>query len=254
MKREVLLGGSLQVGSTVAVVTLLAMLFNIDLNQALFLGFLVALSSTAIVLKALQDRSEIDTPHGRTILAILIFQDIVIVLMMLAVPMLANPSDTNVGEIALLLGKGLSVVTVVLIGARYLVPRLLSAVVYTRSRELFLLTVVVLCFATAWLTSQVGLSLALGAFLAGLVISESEYSHHAFSIIIPFRDTFTSLFFVSVGMLLNPELLLTHPLPILGGTVAVFVLKFPDNFYGINNSWALNTCRFAEWFGVESDR
>lgn len=226
VKRAVLLGGALQVGITIALITVAATFFEVSLNQALFLGFLVALSSTAIVLKALQDRSEIDTPQGRTILAILIFQDIIIVLMMLAVPILANPSEADPVEIGLLLGKGTGVVTLVLLGARYVVPKLLNAVVYTRSRELFLLTVVLLCFATAWLTSQVGLSLALGAFLAGLVISESEYSHQAFSIIIPFRDTFTSLFFVSVGMLLNPELLLSHPLPIIGGTLAVFFLKF----------------------------
>lgn len=225
IKRSVLLGGAFQVALTVGATAAISLALNFTLNEAIFLGFLVSLSSTAIVLKALQDRAEIDSPYGRTTLAILIFQDIIIVVMMLATPMLSATSQTSFADVAWILGKGVGVVTFVLLAARYLVPGLLNAVVRTRSRELFLLTIAVLCFTTAWLTSQAGLSLALGAFLAGLIISESEYSHQAMGNILPFRDIFTSLFFVSVGMLLDSVLFIDNLLLILGLTVGIILLK-----------------------------
>ena len=225
IKRSVLLGGAFQVVLTISATAAISYALNFTLNEAIFLGFLVSLSSTAIVLKALQDRAEIDSPYGRTTLAILIFQDIVIVVMMLATPMLSATSETSVLDVALILGKGVGVVLFVLLAARYLVPGLLNAVVGTRSRELFLLTIAVLCFTTAWLTSQAGLSLALGAFLAGLIISESEYSHQAMGNILPFRDIFTSLFFVSVGMLLDSVLFIENLFLILAITTGVIILK-----------------------------
>lgn len=226
IRRYVLLGGALQVVLTTLLTMGISAAFGLSLNTSIFLGFVVSLSSTAIVLKALQDRSEIVAPHGRTILAILIFQDIVIVMMMLVTPMLSEGSSSSLVDLGLTLGKGAAVVIVVLGLARYVVPRLLTAVAATHSRELFILTIVVICFTTAWVTSQFGLSLALGAFLAGLVISESEYSHQAFSNILPFRDIFTSLFFVSVGMLLDSSLFLDRFLPIIGITAGVIALKF----------------------------
>lgn len=226
IKRAVLMGGALQVVLTIGITALLSVTFGFTTNEAIFLGFLVSLSSTAIVLKALQDRSEIDSPYGRTTLAILIFQDIVIVVMMLATPMLSTSSDTSALDFLMTLGKGVGVVMLVLLAARYVVPSLLNAVAGTRSRELFLLTIAVMCFTTAWLTSQAGLSLALGAFLAGLIISESEYSHQALGNILPFRDIFTSLFFVSVGMLLDSALFLDNLFLILGLTAGVILLKF----------------------------
>ena len=222
IKRAVLLGGALQVGMTILVTYIIVRQLGLIVGQALFLGFLVALSSTAIVLKLLQERGEIDSPHGRTALAVLIFQDIIVVPMMLFTPLLAG-AEGNVGrELLILLAKGVGVIIFVLVSAEWIVPRALFYIARTRSRELFLLSVVFIGAAVAWLTSEIGLSLALGAFLAGLTISESEYSHQAFGNILPFRDIFTSFFFVSIGMLLDVEFLLQQPLLI--GLISLVVL------------------------------
>ena len=140
---------------------------------------------------------------GKTTLAILIFQDIIIVPMILFIPILAGETALTGQSILLALLKGAGVIVLVLLGARFVVPRILYQIAKTQNRELFLLTIIVTGFATAWLTYSIGLSLALGAFIAGLIISESEYSEQAFGDIIPFRDLFTSFFFVSVGMLLD---------------------------------------------------
>ncbi len=219
VKKAVMVAGSLQVFVTLLIVYFIEVGLGADRGTAIFLGFLMALSSTAIVLKLLQERAEIDTPHGRTTLAILIFQDIIVVPMMLITPMLAGGTGDLGESLMLLAAKGLGVVVLVFLCARYVVPVLLFQVARTRSRELFLLTIVIICLATAWLTSSIGLSFALGAFLAGLIISESEYSHHALSNILPFRDIFTSLFFVSIGMLFDIKFLLAQP-----GTVFLIAL------------------------------
>jgi monovalent cation:H+ antiporter-2, CPA2 family len=225
IKRTVLLGGATQVGVTILLVALLLMSFNFTAPEAFFVGFLFALSSTAIVLKLLQDKGEINSPHGKVVLGILIFQDIIVVPMMLVAPLMAGDSDNIVLELLLMLLKGAFVIVFVLISARYLVPKLLFLVAQTKSKELFILSIVVICFAVAWLTQSLGLSLALGAFMAGLIISESEYSHQATSNILPFREIFTSFFFVSIGMLLDFSFLIEHLLIILLFTVCTFILK-----------------------------
>ena len=211
VRRTVLMGGSLQVFITILATFVVAELLGRPFGESIFLGFLISLSSTAIVLKLLQERGEIDSPQGRTSLAILIFQDVIVVPMVLLAPLLSGGAE-NVGQSLLyLLVKGVVVIALVIASAHYLVPRLLYQIARTRSRELFLLSIVVMCFAVAWLTSSIGLSLALGAFLAGLIISESEYSHQALSNILPFRDVFLSFFFISIGMLLDLDFLLSHP-------------------------------------------
>ncbi len=225
IRKAVLLGGSLQVAFTTAGVYAGARALDLPSNEALFFGFLFSLSSTAIVLRLLQQRGEIDSPHGRTSLGILVFQDIVIVPMMLLTPLLAGEVG-NINEFLLTsAAKAVGVIVIVIAGAKWLVPRLLRQSARTRSRELFLLTIVTLCLGVAWLTSSAGLSLALGAFMAGLVISESEYSHYALGNILPFRDVFTSFFFVSIGMLFNTELFLRQPGMIILLALAVLTLK-----------------------------
>lgn len=203
IRRVLLVGGSLQVLLTILFFCLADFSTGVAFNRALFMGFLFSLSSTAIVLRLLQERAEIDTPHGKTILGILIYQDLIIVPMILLVPILAGAGGNLASSLALLLVKGAAVLLVVLGSARWLVPRLLFQVTRTRNREIFLLTVVVIGLAVAALTQALGLSIALGAFFAGLIISESEYSDEALAHILPFRDLFISFFFVSVGMLLN---------------------------------------------------
>jgi CPA2 family monovalent cation:H+ antiporter-2 len=225
IKQSVLMGGSLQVGLTLLSAFALARHFGQATNESLFIGCLAAVSSTAIVMKLLQERDETRTPHGGTALAILIFQDIAIVPMMLITPILAgHPGDIS-RALVLLLAKGVVMIGVVFVGAKYVVPLILSQVLQTRSREVFLLSVLAICLAVVWLTSRFGVSLALGAFLAGLIVSESESSHDALGHISPFRDVFTSFFFVSVGMLLDFHVLFQKPLLIAGLTIGVLVAK-----------------------------
>lgn len=225
IRNTVLIGGLLQVGGTIGLVTLVTYFLGLTIQSAIFMGFLLSLSSTAIVLKMLQEKGELTAPHGRVSVAILIFQDIVVVLMMLLTPILAGQTE-NPGMTLLWLGvKVIGVVVAVILLARYLVPTLFKWVVRAKSRELFILTTVGICFATAWLTSSVGLSLALGAFFAGLIISESEYSHQATANILPFREIFVSFFFVSVGMLLDFSFFVQHISFILAATFGVIALK-----------------------------
>jgi monovalent cation:H+ antiporter-2, CPA2 family len=182
MKRLVLIGGGLQVGLTIAATAIVAVLFGREINQAIFFGFLVALSSTAIVLKSFVDRNEVDSPHGRAGVGILLFQDISIVLMMLAVPVLGGQEALTPGGIALKLGGSLLALIVIVLAAALFIPQILKQVGRLRSPEIFLLTVVFLFLGVSWVTSQFGLSLALGAFIAGMVLSESDYSHQVSAI------------------------------------------------------------------------
>jgi len=230
LKRQVLIGGSLQVSLTIIATAIIFIFgFGLPANRAIFIGFLMALSSTAIVLRLYQERAEIDSAHGETILAILIFQDVIIVLLMLLTPFLAGAGGQGLAmgkSLLILLGKAAVILGVVLLAARYLVPHALYLVARTRSREMFLLTIIAICLLTTWFTSLAGLSLGLGAFLAGLVISESEYGTAALGNMTPFRDIFMSFFFVSIGMLLDVRIVLTHPATVGLLTTGIILLKF----------------------------
>ncbi len=225
IQRTVFIGGTIQVGFTILVTYFGATMFGFSWGEAVFLGFLFSLSSTAIVLKLLQESGEINNPHGKISLAILIFQDIIVVPMMLFTPLIAGNGGNVVQALLLLFLKAALVIVIVLFSARYVVPRLLHEVARTRSKELFILTIIVICFAVAWGTSSIGLSLALGAFMAGLIVSESEYSHQATGIVIPFREIFTSFFFVSIGMLLDVRFFVQNILIIIGLTLIVMLVK-----------------------------
>jgi len=225
IKNTVLIGGTLQVGGTILLTYLFARLAGLPANQAVFMGFLLSLSSTAIVLKMLQEQGKMSSPQGRLSLGILIFQDIIVVPMILFTPMLAGNGGDILSTTLIMLGKFILVLGLLFLLARFVVPKILERVVKTRSRELFILTIVVLCFATAWLTSSVGLSLALGAFFAGLVISESDYSHQATANILPFREIFISFFFVSIGMLLDIAHFIEYFWLLIGLTLGVVILK-----------------------------
>lgn len=225
IKNTVFWGGLIQVLGTIGITFGVATWMGLSLQQSVFLGFLFALSSTAIVLKMLQEQGEITTPHGRVAVAILIFQDLIVVPMMLLTPLLGGQAEDPIQELLIMTIKVIGVVAVILLLARYVVPKILTAVVKTKSRELFILTVVVLCFSTAWLTSTAGLSLALGAFFAGLIISESDYSHQATANILPFREIFISFFFVSVGMLLDLEFFMGHLFSIHAIAIGVVLAK-----------------------------
>jgi CPA2 family monovalent cation:H+ antiporter-2 len=208
--RVLVVGGGLQVALTTAAVAGIAHLAGVPAARGVFYGFLAALSSTAIVLKGLAERGETDAPHGRLVVGVLLFQDLCVVPMMLLVPMLGG-GEGGPAAVARALLTAAAVVLVTLALARVIVPRALHLVAATRARDVFILALVVLCGGIAWLTSLVGLSLALGAFLAGLALADSEYGHQAFADVLPLREIFTSLFFVSMGMLLDPHVLADAP-------------------------------------------
>ncbi len=224
-RRTALVGGTLQVLLTLFAAATAARFFDQPPGEAILIGFLTALSSTAIVMKLLQDRAEIDTPHGMSTLGILIFQDLIVVPMMLILPLLGGVIQDSPESILRLVAEEIGVILLIVVAAKWLVPWALLRVTQTRSRELFLLAIVMIGLAVAWLTQTAGLSLALGAFMAGLVISESEYSHQALGNILPFRDVFTGFFFVSIGMLLDLRFLAANPVDIAWMTSGVIVVK-----------------------------
>ena len=225
-RRILMVSAPIQVGGTLLLAVLGGLAAGLTYQQGIFWGFLLSLSSTAIVLKSLAERGESDSLHGHATVAILIFQDLAMVPMMLVTPILATQDSSAAGSVIITLLKALGVVALIVTAAWYLVPRLLQHIVRSRSRELFLLTIIVLCLGIAWLTSLGGLSLALGAFIAGLVIAESEYSHQALAEVLPFRDSFNSLFFVSIGVLMDWRIILEYPLVVLGLLAAIIVGKF----------------------------
>ena len=226
MRRIMFVAAPIQIGGVLVIAVLGAMLIGLPWREGLFWGFLFALSSTAIVLKSLTERGESNSVHGRATIGILICQDLAVVPMMLMMPILFGKSEGGGLAILLTLAESVLVVLLVIGGSWYLIPKLLGYIVRSRSRELFLLTIIISCTGIAWLTSLGGLSLAIGAFIAGLVISESEYSHQAIAEVLPFRDSFTSLFFVSIGMLMDWRVLLTHPGPVFGLLMAVLLVSF----------------------------
>lgn len=226
VKRLFFAGGPLQVGVTALAVTGLSLSLGVNAQQAILFGLVASLSSTAIILRLLQERSELSSPHGKGTMAILIFQDIAFVPMMLVVPFLAGVDADNVWrEVGILVLKVALIWLAIGLAAPRLVPRLLTRIARTRSNELFLLSIGVLCFFVAWLTSLAGLSLALGAFLAGLILSDSEHSHRALENVLPFRDVFSSFFFVSMGMLLDAGYVTAHLPAVLGMTFLIMVIK-----------------------------
>ncbi len=219
---QVALGGILQLGLTFIATFGVALLVGRTVEEGVLLGFIVGLSSTAIALRGLAERRELDAPHGRFIVGTLILQDLAVVPMVLIVPLLAPGAEGGAfGDILLALGKAALFVVLTLGGARLLVPPILKWVDASRSRDVFLLAVLGLCIGTAFLTSLFGLSLALGAFLGGMLIAESPYGHRALSDVLPLRDLFVSLFFVSLGMLFEPLVLLQQPV-----TVGLLLLAF----------------------------
>ena len=185
---------------------------------------LVALSSTAIVIRMLADRNELDAPHGRAAIGILIFQDLIVVPMVLITPFLGGTGGET-KDLLIVLAKAGLFIGLAVAAARWVVPRFLHVIAATRKREIFVLTIVLLCFGMAVASAQAGLSMALGAFIAGLILSESEYRHQALGEVLPLREVFNSLFFVSIGMLLDPRTVLAQPALILGALVGVLALK-----------------------------
>jgi CPA2 family monovalent cation:H+ antiporter-2 len=223
MQRRVLWAGGAQVLATILLSLLVLMISGLTAPEALFVGFILALSSTAIVLKVYADRMESDTVHGRVSFGILLFQDMAAIPMMLLIPSLHEWETASVPGVFYTLAKaGIGVVGLLLL-ARFLIPRLLKEVIRINSREILAMTVLLVCLGTAWIAHRFGLPLGMGAFLAGMVISESDYVHEIAAQILPFRDVFNGVSYISVGMLLHlPFLVFNLPMVLaMAGAVAL---------------------------------
>lgn len=204
IKNYVLIGGAAQVFFTILLATvLISLLMRPSMEESVFWGFLYALSSTAIVVKILQDNNKITTPHGKFILAVLLFQDIMIVPLMLFTPILAGAGGNPVEALLWLLGKLVLMGGIAYVLARFVIPFFLRTVMKVQSQEVFLIALVFIVTGIALLTEKMGLSLALGAFIAGLIVAETDYNRMAISCFLPFRYVFMSFFFISMGMLLD---------------------------------------------------
>lgn len=219
--RVAFLGGAGQVLATAALGAGVGWLLGWGAREAVFWGFLISLSSTMILLKALMERGELGSVHGRVAIGLLIFQDLSVVPLMAILPSLGEPGLAgslgwaSLKAVAMLAGS-------VVLGVR-VVPWVLGRVAAAGSRELFLLAIITLSLGTAYATHIAGLSLALGAFLAGMLVSESDFAHQALADVVPLRDTFAILFFVSMGMLVDPRFVWDNLalLIVLGLTIVV---------------------------------
>lgn len=229
IRKLIVIGGGGQVIFTVAAVFGLSLLFGYGVNTSIFFGFLVSMSSTAIVLKLLQDRRQLDAPHGKIELGILLFQDLCVVPMVVLTPILgisiAGAEGTDTIDALKKIAIAVIVINAVFFALRYLLPHILYAIVKTRLKEIFIIASLFLCLGISVLTSYLGLSLALGAFMAGLLISETKYSHQVSADILPFKEVFNSLFFISVGMLLDFNYLFQNTATVFSMAAGIFILK-----------------------------
>lgn len=221
-----ILGGIGQIVVTAALGLIIAKLLGKSLQEAVLFGFFISLSSSIIVLKILSDREELRSPHGRIMTGILLIQDLSVVPMMAILPALGDNGTFAIADVGwAILKAGLFLGTTFVLGF-WGFPWFIKEVAGERSRELFLLTIVCICFGAGFAADRFGLSVALGAFLAGLMISESEYAHEAIADIRPLRDTFAVLFFVSLGMLADFSFVADNPRDIVVVVFAIVIGKF----------------------------
>ena len=225
IKKILLLGGIGQTAATFGLVCAVMLAAGLQWPAAVFTGMVATLSSTAIVMRSLQTRGEVDTPHGRTSLGILIFQDLLAIPMMLAVPLLSGYAGLEMHAILVFMLKAAGFLIAVIIFARWVLPGIFHQIGRTRESDLFLIAVILLGLGIAYASYSIGLSLALGAFIAGLILSASQYGQRALGNILPLRDIFLSFFFVSIGMMLSPAVIFGNPGIVFGGAVALVVFK-----------------------------
>ena len=225
IRKIVFFGGFAQLLFTAGITAFVSRMYDMSWEAAWFVGFLTALSSTALVLKILQERGELTSNFGRTVVGILVFQDIILIPLILLTPMLGGQT-THIGSDLLILGvKTIGIIALVYVGNRWIMPKVLHMIALTKNKELFLMSILLICLAVALLTAELGMSLAFGAFLGGLMISRSEYSQDAFGHVLPFKDTFTSFFFVSIGMMLDLSFVFDNLILVLATVLLVLVIK-----------------------------
>ncbi len=204
---EILLTGGLQILCTFVVGMAIGLTMQLSIGQSIFIGFILVHSSSALILKILKDRSDENSPQGRISIGVILFQDMMVVPMMLLIPFLAGGSGPGAQAILWKLAKSILIIACLLVAARYIVPFILERLVNMKMRDVLVIASVVIAMGIAWITESLGLSLAIGAFLAGLALSDTEFTHQILSDINPIRDVFLSVFFVSFGMILNLDFL-----------------------------------------------
>lgn len=224
--RVVILGGIAQIAATTVLGFAIGFLFEWSVKESVLFGFFISMSSTVIVMKLLLDRGDLGSTHGRIMIGILLVQDLSVVPIMAVLPSLEKSGMALLTDLGWALLKADAFLVAVLILGGWGLPRLVKRVVLRRSRELFLLAVVCVCFGAGFAAYHLGLSIALGAFLAGLLLSESDYAHQARADIRPLRDVFSVLFFVALGMLADPAFIADNPVKIVIVVVAVVIGKF----------------------------
>ena len=229
IKRYALIGGILQVAITTILITLLGFALKLPWTSALFLGFLVAFSSTAIVMKIMQQRHITHSVQGRVTLGILIFQDIAVIIVILLTPILGGES-VELHLLPQLAVKAVGLGLLIFAGAKWFIPLALRDAARTKNRDLFLLLTLFICMGTTFATSLIGIGPELGAFIAGLLISRTEYSHQTLGYIQPFQDVFMSLFFISIGLMVNLHLFLANIGIIVMLTVIIVIINFSATF------------------------
>ena len=223
--REVLFVGGLQVIATILIGFVIGLNFNYSVQQSIFIGFLITHSSTAIILKMLSDRDELDTPHGKLAVGTLVFQDLIVLPMLLLIPILGFAHEATFSDTIVRLLGSFGLIVIIFLISKFLMPQILYFLIQLQMRDVFIIGVIVLSLGTAFLTHNFGLSFAIGAFIAGLIISETEYTHQVISDIIPFKEVFTSFFFLSFGMLFDLNFFVMHIKEIFLLLIAVMLLK-----------------------------
>jgi len=223
--RMALFGGGLQVVATLGCVTALGMAMGLDLPAALVMGGLVAMSSTALVMRLLSQRGEIDAPQGQLAVGILLFQDLCVVPFLIGVSILAARSTDNVANVAFDLARSLLELVVFFLAARFAFPYLLERAARVRSREIFTMVAVLAVVGSAVFAEWIGLTLAVGAFAGGLVLSASPYAHQLFAEVVPLRGLLLGVFFTAVGMLFDPAIAMDNAAGVAAYTAGVVLLK-----------------------------
>lgn len=225
IKKFLITAGGLQFTVTSAIAFIIFYLSGLSLNQSIFLGFLLALSSTVIIMKLLSDRNELESPHGKISISISLFQDLMIVPLFLILPILSADKNINTLNAIIKILVAFGATAILIFSAKYFMPPIVHQIARLRMREAFTVGIILLILGTAYITHLAGLSFAIGAFIAGLILAESDYNHQILAEILPLRDAFNSIFFVSVGLLLNVQFVINNPLLISGITISSFLLK-----------------------------
>ncbi len=225
IKKYLITTGGFQVGLTLLISWLLFYTLGLSAKQSIFSSMLITLSSTAVVLKLLSDRKELETPQGRLSVGILVFQDLMIVPMFLVLPIISADSNIGLQSLFMQIFFSFGALALLIFLARFLMPKILFQIAALRLNEAFTIGIILLLLGSAYITHSLGLSFALGAFIAGLILAESDYNMHILSDITPLKDAFNTIFFVSIGLLLDLQFIFENPIMVFSTAISIVLLK-----------------------------